>query len=257
MKYARHPTLKELIYAIYGHDARCRVKKCSPPEMYKLIPAGKSWFDQEPGQGIPIGNLTSQFGANVYLTALDHFVQRILKPAAYLRYMDDLTLLDCDRERLAKMALPIDAWLQANRKQALNPSKTKLSCLTDGEGVCYLGQELRQTDVPAQPLQAFPEPLKKWKLIQSLRKFEQGPVPFPERPHVLAPLLPTHDTEHDIASVNSRMGALVHSETYRFRAKTLQAFLARTREHKGIPLELADDWSPFDVKRGYRAIKLR
>ena len=56
-------------------------------------------FDQSSEQGIPIGNLTSQFGANVYLSALDHFVQRELKPEAYLRYMDDLLLVDSNPEK--------------------------------------------------------------------------------------------------------------------------------------------------------------
>jgi hypothetical protein len=255
LKHARHPRLRELIQAIYGHDARSRVKKSSRPEMFRLIPAGKSWFEQGPGQGIPIGNLTSQFGANVILTALDHFVARTLKPSAYMRYMDDLLLLDRDPEKLRAMTAPIDAWLQANRKQRLNPAKTTLTNMT--EGIRYLGYQLRQTDIPAEPLQAFPEPLKKWRLIQSLRKLEAGPVPFPKRPHWLAPLLTTPETKREIASVNSHMGSLVHANTFRFRKKSLGKFLERTREHKGIPRELADAWSPFDVKEGYRSIKIR
>jgi retron-type reverse transcriptase len=41
-------------------------------------------------RGLPIGNLTSQFWANVYLNAFDHFVKRELRCKAYLRYVDDL-----------------------------------------------------------------------------------------------------------------------------------------------------------------------
>jgi hypothetical protein len=45
-----------------------------------------------PEKGIPIGNLTSQFFANLYLTGLDHFILETLHPLAYCRYMDDFVL---------------------------------------------------------------------------------------------------------------------------------------------------------------------
>ncbi len=47
--------------------------------------------------GIPIGNLTSQFFANLYLDGLDHFVKEQLKASAYLRYVDDMILLADDK----------------------------------------------------------------------------------------------------------------------------------------------------------------
>jgi hypothetical protein len=50
--------------------------------------------------GLPIGNLTSQFWANVYLNPLDHFVKRELKCAAYLRYVDDFLLFAADKSVL-------------------------------------------------------------------------------------------------------------------------------------------------------------
>ena len=52
-------------------------------------------------KGLPIGNLTSQFFANFYLSALDHFVLEKLKPAAYVRYMDDILIIDDSKENLA------------------------------------------------------------------------------------------------------------------------------------------------------------
>ena len=154
------------------------------------------------------------------------------------------------------MAAPIDAWLQTHRHQRLNPEKTKLTCLRDG--IRYLGVELRQNnDLPAQPLQALPEPLKKWRLVQALRKLEAAPLPVPKRPHRLAPLLTLPETKREIASVNSHMGSLVHANTFRFRQKALKKFVENTREHPGVPSALADVWAPFAVKKGYRAIRLR
>ena len=51
-------------------------------------------------RGLPIGNLTSQFWANVYLDPLDQFVKRQQKCAAYLRYVDDLLLFGRDKATL-------------------------------------------------------------------------------------------------------------------------------------------------------------
>ena len=51
-------------------------------------------------RGLPIGNLTSQFWANVYLNPFDHFVKRELGCPAYLRYVDDTLLFDNDKKRL-------------------------------------------------------------------------------------------------------------------------------------------------------------
>ena len=39
-------------------------------------------------RGLPIGNLTSQFFANLYLDGFDHFVTEVLR-APYVRYVDD------------------------------------------------------------------------------------------------------------------------------------------------------------------------
>jgi RNA-directed DNA polymerase len=50
--------------------------------------------------GIPIGNLTSQFFANLYLNGLDHGIKETRQVPAYLRYVDDLVLLDDDKGRL-------------------------------------------------------------------------------------------------------------------------------------------------------------
>lgn len=50
--------------------------------------------------GIPIGNLTSQFFANLYLDDLDHFIKQKLSVRPYLRYVDDTVVLDDDKHRL-------------------------------------------------------------------------------------------------------------------------------------------------------------
>ena len=54
--------------------------------------SGQGLFAVDRPRGLPIGNLTSQFWANVYLNSFDHFVKRDLKCAAYVRYVDDFLL---------------------------------------------------------------------------------------------------------------------------------------------------------------------
>jgi len=53
------------------------------------------------------------------------------------------------------------------------------------------------------------------------------------------------------------LGSLVHAQTFRFRKKSLQKFIENTREHRDISEELADSWTPFLIKKGYRSIFLR
>jgi hypothetical protein len=67
-------------------------------EMYDMVLfPGDDLFAVLRPRGLPIGNLTSQFWANVYLSALDHFVKRELRCAGYVRYVDDLLLFGDDK----------------------------------------------------------------------------------------------------------------------------------------------------------------
>jgi len=52
-------------------------------------------------RGLPIGNLTSQFWANVYLSPFDHFVKRELRCRGYVRYVDDILLFGDDKTTLS------------------------------------------------------------------------------------------------------------------------------------------------------------
>lgn len=63
--------------------------------------AGDDLLSANRPRGLPIGNLTSQFWANVYMNDLDQFVKRELKCKAYLRYVDDFVLFSNDKKQLA------------------------------------------------------------------------------------------------------------------------------------------------------------
>nr|VFK11014.1 MAG: Retron-type reverse transcriptase [Candidatus Kentron sp. LPFa]VFK30460.1 MAG: Retron-type reverse transcriptase [Candidatus Kentron sp. LPFa] len=72
--------------------------------------------------GLPIGNLTSQFLGNLYLDDLDHYLKEVCGVKAYLRYVDDLILLDDDKERLWEVKERIDDFLVKERLR-LHPDK--------------------------------------------------------------------------------------------------------------------------------------
>lgn len=78
------------------------------------------------GIGMPLGNLTSQFFANVYLGELDYFIKHELKAKYYMRYVDDFIILDKNRAHLEKQKQQIESFLESKLKLALHPDKTKI-----------------------------------------------------------------------------------------------------------------------------------
>jgi len=91
---------------------------------------------EQPGKGMPLGNWTSQFFANVYLNELDHFVKQVLKAKHYLRYVDDFVILHEDRALLEEHLISIGAFL-GGLKLDLHPTKCKIIPLR--RGVDFLG----------------------------------------------------------------------------------------------------------------------
>ncbi len=92
-------------------------------------------------RGIPIGNLTSQLFANVYLNELDHFVKRTLKERYYIRYMDDFIILGMDKKNLHETKEKIREFLRDRLKLELHPRKAEVFPVD--KGVDFLGYVLR------------------------------------------------------------------------------------------------------------------
>nr|VFK36394.1 MAG: Retron-type reverse transcriptase [Candidatus Kentron sp. SD]VFK38630.1 MAG: Retron-type reverse transcriptase [Candidatus Kentron sp. SD] len=86
--------------------------------------------------GLPIGNLTSQFLGNLYLDDPDHYLKEVCGVRAYLRYVDDLILLDDDKRRLWDIKGKIDEFL-ARERLCLHPDKVLVQ--PTGLGLDVLG----------------------------------------------------------------------------------------------------------------------
>ena len=87
------------------------------------------------GTGIPIGNYTSQWFANFYLTDLDNFIKEKLKARYYIRYMDDIVIFHSNKRKLRKIKVEIETFLSKeglsikNNWQIFNIDKRMLDFL--------------------------------------------------------------------------------------------------------------------------------
>lgn len=105
-------------------------------ESYSMVYfPGDDLFAINRPRGLPIGNLTSQFWANVYLNPLDHFVKRQLGCRGYLRFVDDLLLFDDSKARLWEWKAALETRL-ARLRLTIHPGAHPRPV---GEGIPFLG----------------------------------------------------------------------------------------------------------------------
>jgi len=86
---------------------------------------------------MPLGNLTSQFFANIYLNELDYFVKHVLRAEYYIRYVDDFVILHNSKEQLLVWKEEIERFLRDKLKLELHPQKSKIIPLS--RGVDFVG----------------------------------------------------------------------------------------------------------------------
>ncbi|HCC83414.1 TPA: hypothetical protein DEP96_01030 [Candidatus Uhrbacteria bacterium] len=97
-------------------------------------------FTVTPGVGLPLGNLTSQLLANIYLHELDFFVKHQLKVKYHIRYCDDFVMLSNNYDEAMDLALRVDEFLCQELKLQLHPNKVYVR--TWRQGVDFLGSIL-------------------------------------------------------------------------------------------------------------------
>ena len=97
-------------------------------------------YHTNPGRGLPIGNVTSQLFANIYLNELDQFIKHELKARYYLRYCDDFVVLK-SREQLSEIVERVGKFLDDELKLSLHPDKIILR--TYRQGIDFLGYVAR------------------------------------------------------------------------------------------------------------------
>jgi hypothetical protein len=105
-------------------------KKISCEKTINLIKLILNNFEGE--KGMPLGNLTSQFFANVYLNELDYFVKHKLRAKCYIRYVDDFILLHKSKHQLEIWKEEIRKFLKQELNLELHPDKSQIVPLSRG-----------------------------------------------------------------------------------------------------------------------------
>jgi RNA-directed DNA polymerase len=125
------PWWMSLAEAILMHDPRQDVEVRGNRKQLALVPPHKSLFNAQDGFGLPIGNLSSQFFANVLLDDLDQYVKHRLRAPHYVRYVDDFVLLHESPQWLNVARELVEAQLSGLHLQ-INPRKTILQPVARG-----------------------------------------------------------------------------------------------------------------------------
>lgn len=139
-RLAAEPWWMALATTILMHDPRRDVELRGDRRRLALVPPHKSLFNAPAGHGLPIGNLSSQFFANVLLDDVDQFVKHRLRATHYVRYVDDFVLLHESAQWLNAARERIEHELGALHLR-LNPAKTILQPVA--RGIDFVGQVIR------------------------------------------------------------------------------------------------------------------
>lgn len=169
------------------------------------IPLGDHDFECERVEevGMPIGNLTSQMFANLYLNELDQYAKHVLKVRYYIRYMDDIIILHHDKKYLWQIKNEIEAFLEDNLHLTLN---NKTTVRTADQGIDFCGYRIWSTHRKLRKRTA----LKMKRRLKYLQKaYARGEVDF----------------KTVNATVQSYFGLLKHCNSYKLRRKLLQVLV--------------------------------
>jgi hypothetical protein len=169
------------------------------------LPKTKSLFYSKSNCGLPIGNLTSQLFANIYLNDFDHFVKKNLEIRYYGRYVDDMVIVHRDKNYLKKIVFKIEEYLEHNLGLILHPKKRYLqhySC-----GVEFLGSIIKNNRIyVSERIKGnFWEVIKNTNIeIMKKEKIEEC------------------EKERILSQINSYLGLFSHFQTYNLRKKMIK-----------------------------------
>jgi len=148
--------------------------------------------------GVPIGNLTSQLFANVYMDIFDQFMKHELKVKYYARYTDDFVIVSESKEYLLQLLPQIQSFLKERLRVQIHPKKVAIAKF--GRGIDYLGYVL------------FPHftLVRKRTQKRALRKINEKMLLYKKE----------EISEDKVrATLMSYLGVLSHADTFRFSEK--------------------------------------
>ena len=117
---------------ILHHNPTTDVYVKSSNQLLKKVPYHKSLFHADASHGLPIGNLSSQFFANVYLNELDQYAKHTLKLTHYIRYVDDIVVLGNNGGILDEKYNLLNTFVQNNLDLKMHPNKKSINKIEHG-----------------------------------------------------------------------------------------------------------------------------
>jgi len=157
------------------------------------------------GRGLPIGALTSQLSANMYLNPLDHYIKDICAERYYVRYMDDMIIIHPSKQHLKCLCGKIETYLNEYLDLQLNP-KSKIFHWT--QGIDFCGYRIWPTHI--KPRKATVK-----KARRRLRKYSKI---YQDNPEILS-------KAHQ--SIMSFLGYTKHCQCYNTTRSTLDSIVFR------------------------------
>lgn len=135
------PFWRWLTDVVLMHDPRTDYEFRGDSAMLERVPPHKRLMEQSADRGLPIGNLSSQFFANVYLNEADQHAKHILRARYYGRYVDDMIFLHESADWLNAALHDMTAFLPERLGIHLNPRKTVLQPVD--RGIDFVGQVIK------------------------------------------------------------------------------------------------------------------
>jgi RNA-directed DNA polymerase len=210
-KHISEPFWMGLAETILFHDPRQDFEYRGDPALLQRVPAHKRLTSQPAHCGLPIGNLSSQFFANVYLDVLDQYVKHGLRCRHYIRYVDDFVLLHESPQWLNAAHDRIAAFLPEHLAARLNPKKTILQPIE--RGIDFVGQVIKPWRRNLRR-RTFNEAISRTRRLSAEDVFETGNSYF----GLLRQATHSHHDRATLANELRRIGHCIKSDltkTYR------------------------------------------
>jgi len=214
--------LDYLIKKVIFNDPTKNYIKKSPLEEWDGLPSSKSFFNSNENCGLPIGNLTSQIFANVYMNTFDKWIKDELKVEFYGRYVDDFLIIHQNKEFLLNLIPKIKEFLQDKLKLTLHPKKIYFQHYS--KGIQFLGTTIL-------PFRTFASKKIRNSFYNCVKEFVNEP-----------------NKEEKIKQLENKvfsyMGVLSKSKNYKFIKKTIYPLRKLAKENQEIDtfVKKLDKW---------------
>lgn len=208
-------------------------------DLWDQLPANKSLFNNPPGVGMPIGNITSQLLANFYLSFFDEYMVNLCKRygARYRRFVDDFVIVCNSKSAIKVMKHKAIDYLSSKLHIRLHPDKVYIQDVR--KGVKFVGSVLK----PGRIYLSNRTVAGLYKMVGKMEKLCKRILYRTSGDHRNSDVtIALQDLQHFLCSANSYMGFLIHCSSYKIREK--------------IYNRLSSFWDVFLIDDDYSKVEL-